>query len=109
MYQVNADQGKEETLTGHDGMREIDGLRIDAVGSETEDIGGKMCATDESQLSMVHDRSSVRIEQGNINRIIFIWVCALMVDMVTQRNCSLLARLSSMVQKTTLSCNGLRA
>ena len=30
--------GKEETLTGHDGTREIDGFLIDAVGSETEDI-----------------------------------------------------------------------
>ena len=27
-------------------MREIDGFLIDAVGSETEDIGGKTCATD---------------------------------------------------------------
>ena len=57
-------------------MREIDGFLIDAVGSETEDIGGKTCATDESELSMVHEGSdsSVRIEQGNI-MIDFIWVC----------------------------------
>ena len=32
--------------------------------------------------------------------IIFIWVCALMIDLMTQRNRS---RSSSMVQKTTLS------
>ena len=44
----DSDHGKEETLTGHDGMREIDGFLIDAVGSETEHIGGKTCATDES-------------------------------------------------------------
>ena len=45
-----------------------------------------MCATVESEVSMVHEGSSVRIEQGNIIMIIFIWVCALMVDMVMQRN-----------------------
>ena len=27
----DANHGKEETLTGHDGMREIDGFLIDAV------------------------------------------------------------------------------
>ena len=61
----DADHGKEETLTGHDGNREIDGFLIDAIGSKTEDIGGKTYATDESELSMVHEESSVRIEQGN--------------------------------------------
>ena len=62
------EHGKEETLTGQDYMREIDGFLNDAVGSETEDIGGITCATDESELSMVHEESdsSVRIEQGNI-------------------------------------------
>ena len=43
----DADHGKEETLTGND----VDGFLIDAV--ETEDIG---CATDESELSMVHGK-----------------------------------------------------
>ena len=62
---VNTEK-KEHFNTGHDGMREIDGFLIDAVGSETGDIGGKTCATDKSELSMVHDGSSVRIEQGNI-------------------------------------------
>ena len=55
-------------------MREIDGLLIGAIGSETDDIEGKTCATDESELSMVHEGSSVRTEQGNIV-IDFIWVC----------------------------------
>ena len=32
---------KEETLTGYNGMREIDRFVIDVVGSETGDIGGK--------------------------------------------------------------------
>ena len=65
-------------------------------------IGGKTCATDESELSMVHEGSSERIEQGNI-MIDFIWVCIArsMVDLVTQRNMQ--ARSSSMVQNTTLS------
>ena len=70
------EHGKAETLTGQDGMREIDGFLIDPIGSETEDIGDKTCATDESELSMVHEGSdsSVRIEQGNI-MIDFILVC----------------------------------
>ena len=46
-------------------MREIDGFLIGAVRS-------KMCATVESEVSMVHEGSSVRIEQGNIIMIIFI-------------------------------------
>ena len=41
------EHGKEETLTGQDGMREIDEFLIDTVGSETEDIGGKTCANDD--------------------------------------------------------------
>ena len=57
-------------------------------------IGGKTCATDESELSMVHEGSSERIEQENI-MIDFIWVC--------------IAR--SMVKHFRLldQCNGLRA
>lgn len=43
-------------------MREIDGFLIDAVDSETDDIRGKTCATDESELSTVHEGSSVRVE-----------------------------------------------
>ena len=62
---VNTEK-KKHFNTGHDGMREIDGFLIDAVGSETGDIGGNTCATDESELSMVHEGSSVGIEQGNI-------------------------------------------
>ena len=82
---------------------------VDAVGSETEDIGGKTFATDESELSMVHEGSdsSVRIEQGNI-MIDFIWVCIArsMVDLVMQRNRLARARWC----KTLLyRCNGLRA
>ena len=59
-------------------MREIDGFLIDPVGSERGVIGGKTCATDESEL---------RIEQGNIMTD-FIWVCIArsIVDLVTQRN-----------------------
>ena len=30
-------------------MREIDGFLIDALGSVTGDIGGKTCATEESE------------------------------------------------------------
>ena len=50
-------------------------------------IGGKTCATDKSELSMVHEGSSEIIEQGNI-MIDFIRVCIArsMVDLVTQRN-----------------------
>ena len=33
--QTIGEHGKEETLTGHDGMREINGFLNDAVGSET--------------------------------------------------------------------------
>ena len=61
----DADHGKEETLTLTRWYERIDGFLIDAIGSETEDIGDKTCATDESELSMVHEGSSVRIEQGN--------------------------------------------
>ena len=36
---------------------------------------------------MVHEGSSVRIEQGNIMIIFYLGMhCALMVDLVTQRN-----------------------
>ena len=58
----DADHGKEEILTGHDGItvKEIDGFLMDSVGSaETEDIGGKTCATDESELKVVHEGLSV--------------------------------------------------
>ena len=67
------EHGNEETLTGHDGMREIDGLLhvVDATGSETEDMGGKTCATGESERSMVHEGPSVRIEDYDD----LFWVC----------------------------------
>ena len=81
----NADHRKEKHIQDTmQGIREIDGFLIDAVGSETEHIGGKTCATEESELSI--EGSSVRIEQGNIIMIIFHWLCALIVDLVTQRN-----------------------
>ena len=61
-------------------------------------IGGKTCATDESEPSMVHEGSSERIEQGNI-MIDFIWVCIArsMVDLLGDAE-----KQSSMVQNTTL-------
>ena len=71
------------------------------------EINGFVCATDESELSMVHEGSSERIEQGNI-MIDFIWVCIArsMVDLVTQRN--RLAR-AGWCKTLLYQCNGLRA
>ena len=59
-------------------MRKIDGLP--SVQKQKTNV-----CTDESaaELSMVHEGSSVKIEQGNIYLGMH---CALMVDLMTQRN-----------------------
>ena len=92
---------KKHFYTGHNGMREIDGFIIDAIGSETGDMEAKRVQlTNHAELSIVHEGSwsSVRIEQGNI---MIEWVCIArsMIDQGSRN------RLAALLYR----CNGLRA